>query len=171
MILIAPFNDTDALPIFRALDPNDHIEADLMRGVTTTGFQLWADWRAADNWRVMSMMAFTGPSKTTPFAVFGLSNTGQAGIASAALLARDHRQYHIPLARLASAIRAKLPSEAGARGIRRIEARAWTWHPTASRLLTALGFEHEADMAGFGPDGSQTYRQFSLLIPPIMKGP
>lgn len=166
MIKLAPYDDTAALAVFRALDVNDQREAELIRGdLPANPFQLWADWRAAQAWRVLSMMAYTGQAGTVPFAVFGLSHTGQAGVAAAALLARDHGLYRRQLQELGSAIRVKLPDEARARGIRRIEARAWAHHPTASRLLFALGFDHEADMAGFGPDGSHVYRQFALLIP------
>lgn len=167
MIKIARYDDVASLPVFRLMDQHDLAEAALIRGQVTNAIQLWADWRAVEGWKVMSLMAYTGQSATTPFAVFGLSNTGQAGVAAAALLARDHRKFRLPLARLACVFRTSLPAEARARGIRRIEARAWAGHPTASRLLTALGFTHEADMGGFGPDGSQTYRQFALLIPDL----
>lgn len=166
MIRIAPFDDAAALPMFRALDPHDFMEAELMRGKTATPMQMWADWRAASVWQVVSLMAFASTGATTPFAIFALGHTGQAGVAQAALLARDHIIHRRPLARLAVAIRRGLPTEARARGIRRIEARAWAGHPTASTLLAHLGFAHECDMPGFGPDGGQTYRQFALTIPP-----
>lgn len=166
MIRVAPFDPVPAMAMFRALDPHDHMEAELVRGKTMLGAELWADWRAAAAWQAISLMAYATPHATTPFAVFALGNTGQAGVAQAALLARDHTIHRRPLARLAVAIRHGLPAEARARGIRRIEARAWTGHPTASRLLAHLGFAAECDMPGFGPDGGQTYRQFALTIPP-----
>ena len=171
MIRIAPFDDAAALPMFRALDPHDFMEAELVRGKTVSPLQLWADWRAAGAWQVISLMAYATPSTNLPFATFALANTGQAGVAQAALLARDHNRFRIPLARLAIAIRANLPAEARARGICRIEARAWAGHPTASRLLAHLGFAHECDMPGFGPDGGQTYRQFALIISPAPTTP
>jgi len=69
------------------------------------------------------------------------------------------------LARLAVAIRQRIPAFAVKTGINRIEARCWAGHPTASRLLAAMGFAHEADMRGFGRDGTQTFRQFAWTKP------
>lgn len=180
MIKITRYDDVASLPVFRLMDKNDFTEAEIIRGAVANPIQLWADWRAVEGFKVFSLMAYTGQAATTPFAVFGLSHTGQSGVAAAALLARDHRKFRWPLARLAATIRAQLPAEARAQGIHRIEARAWAGHPTASNLLIALGFTHEADMGGFGPAGSQTYRQFALILPepaappatqnPIMEG-
>lgn len=159
---VRPFDPVAALPVFRLMDPNDHIEAELVRGRAANGIELWADWRAAEAFRVLSFMACEG---STPFAVFALMNTGQAGVAGAALLARPHVRFRGAIARLAVMIRVQLPIEAAARGIHRIEARCWGDHPTAARLLTNLGFAHECDMPGFGPDGRATYRQFAWTNP------
>ena len=171
MSRVAPFDPVPAMAMFRALDPHDHMEAELVRGKTMLGAELWADWRAATAWQAISLMAYATPHATTPFAVFALGNTGQAGVAQAALLARDHTIHRLALARLALWIRTNLPVQARAHGIRRVEARAWAGHPTASGLLAKLGFTHEAEMPGFGPDGGQTYRQFALIIPPAPTTP
>lgn len=160
IVTVRPWDDMLALPIFRQLDAADQIEADLIRGQAANGISLWADWRAGEAYRLLSFVAL---ADATPFAVFGLSLTGQAGVAGAALLARNHRRFRAPLARLGAMIRRQLPIEAEARAINRVEARAWADHPTASGLLTALGFTHECDMPGFGPTGHVIYRQFALL--------
>ncbi len=157
---VLPWDDMLALPVFRQLDAHDFMEAELVRGGGCNGISLWADWRGVEPFRILSFVALAG---RTPFAVFGLANTGQAGVAAAALLARDHRRFARPLARLAVAIRRQMPAEALARGIHRIEARCWSDHPTASLLLSRLGFAHECDMPGFGLTGSVTYRQFAWL--------
>lgn len=161
MITVRPYDDMTALPVFQRLDPMDQIEAELVRGQASAPMQLWADWRAAEPYRVLSFVALT--SGGTAFAVFGLSNTGQAGVAGAALLARDHLRYRRELVQLVRQIRTHLPIEAEARGIHRIEARAWADHPRAAGLLRALGFAHECDMPGFGLTGQVIYRQFAWL--------
>lgn len=159
-VTVRPWDDMLALPIFRQLDPHDFMEAELIRGQETNGISLWADWRAAEVFRLMSFVALAGQ---TPFAVFGLSHTGQAGVAGAVLLARDHRRFRPALGRLCVMIRAAMAAEALARGIHRIEARCWADHPTASGLLRALRFDHECDLPGFGRAGGATYRQFAFL--------
>lgn len=163
-VTVRPWNDELALPVFRQLDHNDFLEAELIRGASCNGISLWADWRGAEAYRLMSFVALAGH---TPFAVLGLSHTGQAGVAGAALLARDHTRFHYPLRRLCAMIRRDMQAECMARGIRRIEARAWAQHPTASSLLSVLGFRHECDMPGFGSAGHVTYRQFAFLPAPV----
>lgn len=163
-VTVRPFDPMACLSVFRLMDPHDHIEAELVRGQAVNGIELWADWRAIEGFRVLSFMAQDGG---TPFAVFGLVNTGQAGVAAGALLARSHERFRLPLARLGVMIRTALPDEAAARGIHRIEARCWAGHPTAARLLTALGFAHECDMPGFGRDGHAVYRQFAWHNPTL----
>lgn len=165
MIRLHPYDDLSAMAVMRHLDHHDQLEADLTRGATTTALSLFAEWRAMQAIRVASHVAQTVGG--TPFAVFALANTGQAGVAQAALLARDHAYYRRPLAELAIAIRNGLPGFCTERGIHRIEARAWAAHPTASRLLHALGFTHETDMPGFGLTGAITFRQFAWLSPAL----
>lgn len=160
-ITVRPYDDMTALPVFQRLDPMDQIEADLVRGSSSTAVQLWADWRGVQAYRILSFVALT--KGQSPFAVFGLSHTGQAGVAAAALLARDHLRYRRELVQLVRLIRAHLAEECAARGIHRIEARAWADHPRAAGLLRALGFAHECDMPGFGLTGQVTYRQFAWL--------
>lgn len=158
-----PYDDASAMAVFSALDVADAQEVELVRGVRTSALALFADWRSVEPARVASFIACTGGG--TPFAIFGLMNTGQAGVAAAALLARDHRRYRPWLAALAVDIRRELPAHCATLGIARVEARSWAGHPTASRLLRALGFCEECDMPGFGPTGRANFLQFALTIP------
>ena len=162
-----PYADLDAMAVFRQLDPMDQVEAELARGAPVTALSLFADWRAMEPHRPLSFVALTSPARGAhPFAVFGLINTGQAGIAAAALLARNHVKFRRPIAELAAAIRRDLPAYARDAGIHRIEARSWFDHPTASALLSALGFDHECDMPGFGRTGTVVFRQFAWVARP-----
>lgn len=161
MIQLRPWDDLAAYAVFRALDACDLMEAELVRGQACGGLGLWADWRSLEPLRLASFVALTAGG--TAFAVFGLVNSGQAGVAGAALLARDHRTFRQPLARLALALRDELPGFARARGVHRIEARSWSDHPSAPRLLTALGFRREARMPGFGQDGRTEFHQWAWL--------
>lgn len=159
---LRPWDDHDALIVFRTLDHHDQAEAEAVRGRSTSGVQLWADWRAVEQVRIVSILAC---ANGTPFAVLGLSHSGQAGVAEGALLARDHRRFRVPLARLAVLIRRRLPIVAAETGIHRVEARAWVAHPTASLLLQGCGFHLEATMRGFGSDGRNTFRQYAWVAP------
>jgi hypothetical protein len=172
MIEARPYEDLAAMSVLQWLDPNDWIEAELTRGAPTTALALFADWRSMQPIRLASYVAVTAPNRgSTSFALFALANTGQAGVAQAALLARDHARYRRPLAELALTIRNALPEFCADRGIHRIEARAWVDHPTASRFLTALGFVAECDMPGFGRTGQVTFRQFAWLAPASTQPP
>lgn len=164
MLELRPYEDLAAVAVLRALDWHDQTEAELIRGAATTGLALFADWRAMLAAHVISQVAHW---QGLPFAVFALANTGQAGVAQAALLARDHARHRRALGALGAAIRAALPAEAAARGIHRIEARCWANHPTASRFLTAIGFHLDCDMPGFGRSGAITFRQFAWTCPTI----
>lgn len=164
MILVRPFDDLAAMAVFHQLDVNDHIEAELVRGVTYTALGLFAEWRMAQAQGPLSLIAGTGPAER-PFAVFCLGHTGQAGVAEGALLAAHHDRHRVALARLALTIRDRMPLFAAETGIHRIEARCWGGHPTASRILAAMGFTHEADLPGFGPGGIHTFRQFAWTRP------
>ncbi len=160
MIRVRPFDDLAAMAVFHQLDVNDHIEAELVRGVSYSALGLFAEWRMAQAQGPLSLIACTGPAER-PFALFALGHTGQAGVAEGALLAAHHHRHRMALARLALAIRDRMPPFAAQTGIRRIEARCWADHPSAARLLTAMGFVHETDMHGFGPAGAHTFRQFA----------
>lgn len=162
MIAARPFDDFAALAVFRQLDPHDLIEAAAVRGGEVTHLSLWFDWRAMEGARVLSRVIEDGGQ---PFAVLALSHTGQAGVAGAAMLARDHRRFARPLAALAARIRRDMPAFCAGLGIHRVEARCWAAHPTAALLLTRLGFAHEADMPGFGRTGRETFRQFAWTAP------
>lgn len=164
MIRVCPFEDLAAMAVFRQLDVHDHMEAELVRGVPYTTLGLFAEWRMAQAHGPLSLIATTG-SAERPFAIFCLGHTGQAGVAQGALLAAHHDRHRIALARLALAIRDKMPAFAAETGIHRIEARCWAGHPTAARLLTGMGFAHEADLSGFGRDGAHTFRQFAWTRP------
>lgn len=157
---LAPYEDLAAKAVLDRLDPFDQMECDLVRGGATTGLAIWADWRAMQPHRLASFVVHRGQ---TPFAVFGLSHTGQAGVAAAAMLARDHATFRLPLARLVVMIRQALPGFAADRGIHRIEARSWADHPGASRLLSGIGFAPECDMRGFGLTGDAVFRQWAWL--------
>lgn len=162
MLVLRPFEDLAAAAVLRQLDPHDQIEAELVRGAAIPGLALYADWRAMLGAHVISQVA---EWHAVPFAVFALANTGQRGVAQAALLARDHARHRRALAALGAMIRRHLPTEAEARGIHRIEARCWADHPTAARFLAAIGFTHECDMPGFGLTGRVTFRQFAWTCP------
>lgn len=168
MLRVLPYEDLAAKAVFDRLDPADHLECELVRGAATTGLALWADWRSMQNLLIASFVACAGE---TPFAIFGLSRTGQAGVAGAALLARDHRAYRVPLARLAVRIRREMPDYIAGRGVNRIEARSWADHPTASSLLQGIGFRAECRMCGFGLTGTVTFRQWAWLLSGGHPGP
>jgi hypothetical protein len=172
MIQLRPYDDLSAMAVIQRLDTHDRLEAEIIRGAATTALGLFADWRAMEPLRVASFVVHTTPDRGAhPFALLGLSNSGQAGVAEAALLARDHRAFRRPLAVLAARLRLKFPDWCRERGIHRIEARCWFQHPTASSLLAAIGFAHEADMLGFGRDGSEIYRQFAWHARPTPQPP
>ena len=150
------------MQVLYRLDPWDWAEVEAARGAPVNHLQLFADWRAMEPLRLGSWVVTCGPGREA-FALLSLSVTGQAGVAAAALLARDHLAFRMPLGRLAVMIRAGLGDFCAGRGVRRIEARAWARHPRAATILAAAGFTHETDMPGFGPDGSEIFRQFAWL--------
>lgn len=159
MISARPYDDMAAFAVLRDLDAFDQLEAEAVRGARATHLAIFAEWRGMEPHRVASWVVQTAAG--TPFAVVALANTGQAGVAGAAMLARDHARYRRELVQLARAIRTRMPSFAAQAGIHRIEARAWADHPRASQFLTMVGFRHEADMPGFGCDGHEMFRQFA----------
>ena len=79
----------------------ESLEAEVIRGAPSTHLALWADWRMMQAARVESWVAVTAAGGV-PFAVLAVANSGQAGVAEAALLARDHRAFRRPLAALAA---------------------------------------------------------------------
>lgn len=160
-ITLRPYEDHAALAVFERLDPLDHREAEITRGAAATPLALWADWRAMQPATVISLVACVD---ATPFAVIALGNTGQGGVAQAALLARDHVRFRPQLRRLAAMIRTDIWHECYRRRIHRIEARCWAGHPSAARLLSLLGFAHECRMPGFGL-GQHDFHQFAWTLP------
>ena len=165
-IATAPYDDTQAMAVFRQLDPYDWIEAGLVRGVQITHLGLFADWRAMQIGAVLSLILRSEPGlHGAPFAVLALGNTGQAGVAQAALLARDHGKFRASLARACVTIRQQMPEFCAKLGIHRVEARCWAAHPTAARFLIGCGFRYETDLPGFGRDGTDTFKQFAWITP------
>lgn len=166
MIQPRPYNDADAWAVFRMLDGWDFLEAEAVRGTSASGLSLFGDWRQVEGARILSHVILADrDGRSQPFAVLGLGHTGQAGVAQAALLAKCHRTFRRELAELGAVIRRELPEFCKEHGIFRVEARCWSRHPTASRLLEALGFDHETDMPGFGGDGMGVFRQFAFVPP------
>lgn len=159
MIELRLFNDADAWSVFQLLDGNDFVEAELTRGRAATNVGLFADWRSVEGARLLSQVAVAVRGrKRIPFAVVGLSHTGQAGVAQAAMLAKSHRFFMRELAELGLAIRKGMPAFCRDHGIFRIEARCWADHPRAARFLEATGFHAEARLRGFG--GGATRAEF-----------
>ncbi len=162
MIELRPYDDHAAFRVFSVLDPSDHREAELVRGAPATHLALFADWRGVEGARLLSLVAATGWNGSgEPFAVIGLGHTGQGGVAQAAMLARNHTRFRLQLAQLGLMIRRRMPDFCAGTGIRRIEARSWSDHPTAGAFLTACGFSLECAMPGFGPHGTTTFNQFA----------
>ena len=161
MIVVRPFDSLSAIAVFRQLDTNDQLEAEIVRGAPVAALDLFADWRAASGacWFNHVIQTRAGAS----FAVLALAPTGQHGVAQAALLARNHHRFRRHIAALALRIRREMPVWSAQHGVNRIEARAWADHPSASRFLTAIGFQAECDMPGFGPGGTATFRQFAWM--------
>lgn len=167
-VTLHPYHLVSAAEVFRDLDPCDQTEADVALGYRIAPdamAQLWSD--LAIHTLYQAVAAWQGQA----FAVFSLSSAGMAGNASAALMARDHRRFRRPLAELALRIRAEMPGFALGLGVNRIEARSWAPHPTAGRLLSALGFAQECDLPGLGADGRHTFRQWAWLAPHCRPAP
>lgn len=165
MIELAPYSEVAALAVFRQMDHHDLMESRLIRGTAAHYLQLFAEWHAAQAGLVLSMVVKDLGRGGAPFAVMALGNTGQSGVAQAALLARDHQRFRRPLARTGLEIRRRLPDFCAELGIHRIEARCWRDHPTAARFLRGCMFKHDCDMPGFGPRGAFTYSQFAWTHP------
>jgi len=163
-VTLAQWDDEAAVQVFRALDPYDWIEAELARGGTQGALGLFADWRMLNSMRFLSRLAYCQrDGKPVPFAVVGVNETGQAGVAEAALLARRHVYFRRELAQLGLMVRREMPGLCARVGVRRIEARSWAGHPTAGAFLRACGFQHEAIMPGFGQRGRDVFNLFAWV--------
>lgn len=164
MIRTIPYDPQTAMVIFRHLDANDLLEAQYTRGQSVDHLTLFAEWHAMQGNCLLSLVVTTGDAQgAVPFALLALGHTGQAGVAQAALLARDHARFRRPLAQAALTIAREMPALVVDAGIGRIEARAWSGHPSAARFLRAAGFHHECDMPGFGLSGRVTFQQFAYV--------
>ncbi|WP_333828279.1 hypothetical protein [Pararhodobacter sp.] len=157
-----------ALAVFRSLDPCDLMEAQAIRGMGAGYAQLFAEWHAAQAGAVLSLvLRWHGQ----PFALLVLGNTGQAGVAQAAMLARDHTQWRAGIVAAARRIRQNMPEFCAKAGVHRIEARAWAGHPRAGHFLRLCGFHVEAIMPGFGASGGETFQQYAWTANPKEEDP
>ena len=163
-VTLHPFDDHGALAVFRDLDPYDLIEAQVVRGDPTVGhIALFCDWRQVQAAAPVSVLL---KDRGRPFAVLILANTGQAGVAQAAFLSRDHVKWRRPLAQAGLMIRAHMAQRCRDMGIRRVEVRSLIGHPTAAGFLASIGFHREAVCAGFGDDGAAWFAQYAWPAPP-----
>lgn len=160
MIELRPFDDFASFEVIRNLDPFDQLEAEATRGAASTHLAIWADWRSIEGARLASWIVHR-EGTGLPVAVIALAHTGQSGVAQAAMLARDHRRFRRELVAVARNIRERMPDFCTQWGIHRIEARCWAGHPRAAAFLQLTGFQWEADLPGFGPQGAETFRQFA----------
>lgn len=155
------WSDDLAFMVFQDLDFSDRVEAAIWRGDDAQPLALWADWRLWGGWRAVTRVACWREGRNmAPFAVLGLQPVGARGVMQGALLARCHRDWRRPLVHLVRRLRAELPDRAAEWGLTRIECRTWSDHPTADRLLTAVGFRLEADLAGM----PGAFRQYALIL-------
>ncbi|MEM9579064.1 MAG: hypothetical protein AAF891_00135 [Pseudomonadota bacterium] len=161
---VLPFTSHAAMAVFRDLDPWDLIEAQAVRGSQADHLSLFAEWYGQRPAHVVSHVLTQGATQV-PFAVLALAHTGQAGVAQAALLARDHVRFAGSLARAGAIIRNRLPAVMAELGVHRIECRCLQKHPTAQTFLQRLGFHKEADLPGFGISGELTFCQMALVSP------
>lgn len=146
---LAPRN---ALTVLEDLDPHDEIEAGLAMGwqhdlVGSILADMLLSRRAGGV--IQIAWSHLGAGGAAPFAILGVAPALAPGVGVAALLARPHHRWRGALRSLAFALRADLPTWAAAHGFHRLEARSWTGHPSAARLLSAIGFAREARMPGF----------------------
>lgn len=163
MIEARPYSDQSAMVVLSSLDPFDHLEVEAAQGRQVGHLALFADWRSLQAISLESLVFCTGRAEgAQPFGLLAVTMTGQAGVAVASFLARDHRRYRRQIAEAAIMIRGAMHDLAARAGLNRIEVRCWALHPTASSFLELLGFVHEADLCGFGgPDRHHVFRQFA----------
>lgn len=162
MIDVSPWDNRAGMVVLAQLDPADWREAQLIRaGGGMDHLDVFADWRAVQAGALVSVILRDKTRGGDPFAVLCLGHTGQAGVAQAALLARRHDRFRRALAAAGLRIRRDMPKFCREAGVRRVEARCWAGHPRAGRFLTACGFVHEVEMAGFGGDEPATFNQYA----------
>ena len=150
-----------AMAVLSNLDPFDRIEAQAVRGAAVTHLTLFADWHAMQSHHLLSLVILANRRGRSPFALLAVANTGQAGVAQAAFLARSHDRWRREIAACAIVIRNVLPGWMQDTGVHRIEARCWTGHPTAATFLAACGFRLDCHMPGFGASGDAVFAQWS----------
>lgn len=171
-ILVRDYDLKSMESVFSYMDHSDLVEAAITRGdpgpVSADKVRhFMIDWHNANALRLLSLVACRKRQMGAllPFAIFGVSLTGYAGVAQAALLARAHFVFRRDLAELAILIRKGLPEWAAEHGINRIEARSWAGHPTGGGFLRAIGFDLECTMPGFGAGGMETFEQYARHFP------
>lgn len=168
MIEAVPFDNLSAMAVLSRLDANDLVEARLTRG-GADHLDIFADWRAVDKMSLLSLVLKDSRRGGEPFAVLILCPTGQAGVAQAAMLARNHLIFRRPLAEAALRIRRDMAPFCAQWGVNRVEARCMRDHPTAAAFLRGCGFRREADLPGFGLGGRDVFVQFAWLLPNHMR--
>lgn len=162
MIEARPYSDLGAMAVLQWLDPADKLEGDLMRGEGATHLANFAEWRAMEPHRLLSLVLC---HQGQPFALLGLSHSGQFGVAQAALVSRDHARHRRSLAQAAVLIRRDMPIFCAKHAVSRVEARCWAGHPTAPQFLMGCGFSFEVSMEGFGAEGAEIFNQFAWTAP------
>lgn len=158
MMRTGAYDDLAALTVFRHLDPADLAEAQALRGAGVRYPQLFAEWHAVQGAALLSLVInWHG----LPVALLMLGHTGQAGVAQAALMGRDHRRFRAAMIATARRVRVEMPIFCRETGIHRIEARAWSGHPRAGIFLKLCGFQSEVQMPGFGSAGAEVFHQYA----------
>lgn len=159
---LAPFAPRAALRVIEDLDALDRVEIQL-GGIDPTPDEILRQFviQSAGGAHFQIAYAHAPEGGATPFAIIGVAEALAVGTGSVALIARDHRAWARPLRRLAAGLRADLPTAMCRSGLRRLEARCWSAHPTAPRLLRAIGFAFETELRGFALS-SAPWLQFSL---------
>ncbi|MEM9782159.1 MAG: hypothetical protein AAF899_06755 [Pseudomonadota bacterium] len=144
-----------ALEVFGDIDRSDLCEVELTHGrPIVAAEELLEIFKTAEKAHALCLIAWRHSPQggAVPFAILGLGCFTEC-VATAALLARDHRAWKRPLAHLVLELRRELPRFMFEMSLRRLEARSWPDHPTAASLLSGIGFEREASLPGCACDG------------------
>jgi hypothetical protein len=162
-ISLAPFEPIAALRVIEDLDPIDRLEVQL-GGIQPTPGEMLRQFiiQQAGGAHLQIVYAHRTEGGAEPFAILGVAEALASCTGSAALIARDHAAWARPLRHLCAGLRADLPAAMAAAGFRRIEARCWSGHPTAQRLLRGIGFAFETELHGFGLSETH-WLQFAIV--------
>ena len=164
---LGPLHLWPAMDVLGHLDYSDWWEATLALGREPDGDLLVRELlrREAEGAHAFVVWKHNPGGGATPFAVLAVVQLVAQGVGSACLLSKNHLMWPGPLRMLAYALRRDLPAWAAAHGFHRLEARSWAAHPSAPRLLRAIGFEREARMPGFAANG-EAFDLFALSTRP-----